>query len=155
MSANRKLLIVFHSQSGRTERLALACFQSVREFAEVEVRLRRAIDAATADLLWADGLMILTPENLGTAAGGIKDFLDRVYYPAERAGCVALPYALVVAAGNSGTGCGLQLERILKGMQTKKIQETLYVYGVPQVRDLERCREMALGFAAGLQIGIF
>ena len=151
----RHLLIIFHSQSGRAQQLAFSCLRGATQEPDVEVILRRAIDGNTKDILWADGIIFISPENFGSISGGVKEFLDRIYYPAEREECFAMPYALVVSAGNSGTGCELQIERILKGLQAKKIQETTIVYGDPEPEAINQCGDMALAFATGLVIGMF
>ena len=153
--SRRRLLIVFHTQSGRSEQLALAAFRGASSEGEVEVRLQRAIDASSADLLWANALLLVTPENFGTTAGGMKDLLDRIYYPCERAGLAALPYALIISAGNSGTGCDNQLSRILQAMRMKKVQETLLVLGNPREEDLAQAGELGMALAIGLAAGIF
>jgi multimeric flavodoxin WrbA len=153
---NKKhLLIVFHSQSGRSERLAFAAFSGAKSELDVETRLCRAIDADSADMLWADGLIIVTPENFGAASGGIKDFFDRIYYPLERAEYTPRPYALIISAGNDGSGCERQLERILIGLKGKKIQETTIVYGDPQQEQLLKCSDSGLAMASGLSMGIY
>ena len=106
------------------------------------------------DLLWADGLILGTPENFGYMSGAMKDFLDRVYYPCEglREG---LPYALVISAGNDGTGARSAIERIARGFPLKAVHDPIIIKGPPDHDDLQRCREMGLAFAAGLELGIF
>lgn len=151
----RRLLIVFHTQSGRGERLALAVFRGATSEGEVEVRLQRAVDASSADLLWANALLLVTPENFGAIAGGMKEFLDRVYYPCERAELAALPYAVIISAGNSGTGCDNQLSRILQAMRMKKVQETMLVLGDPTEEHLAQAGELGMALAIGLAAGIF
>lgn len=152
---SKHLLIVFHSQSGRAESLALAVYKGALREHDVKVKLCRAIDAQSADMLWADALLMVSPENFGAASGGIKDFLDRVYYPLERIGKQALPYALIISAGNDGSGCERQLERILKGMAAKKIQDSCIIYGQPAEADLDKVADAGEALAAGLALGIF
>ena len=45
------------------------------------MRLLAAPQAGPEDLLSADGYLFVTPENLATMAGLMKDFFDRCYYP--------------------------------------------------------------------------
>src|SRR3990167_979479 len=78
-----KLLIVYHSQSGHTEKMAHAVKQGAGEVEDVELRYLRASVAGLDDLLWCDGLILGTPENFGYMSGAVKDFLDRTYYPAQ------------------------------------------------------------------------
>ena len=63
------------------------------EIGGVETRMLRAADASPENLLWADAVILGTPENFGYMSGAMKDFLDRTYYPCE--GKVeSLPYAI-------------------------------------------------------------
>lgn len=75
----KHLLIVFHSQSGNTEKMARAVLAGARneDIDDVDVRMLGAFDAGVDDLLWANALILGTPENFGYMSGGMKDFLDR------------------------------------------------------------------------------
>ena len=101
----KKLLIVYHTQSGTTSQMADAVIRgaSSDDVDDVEVRVKSALDADADDLLWADGFILGTPENFGYMSGAMKYFLDRVYYPCENK-INGRPYALFVRAGNDGTG---------------------------------------------------
>lgn len=78
---NKKLLIIYHSQSGHTKALANAvrygAQNDVSEPPAVDVRMLMAADAGLDDLLWCDAV------NFGYMSGTLKDFFDRTYYPAE------------------------------------------------------------------------
>ena len=111
----KRVLIVHHSQTGHTTRLAVAVVEGVREEADIELRSLRAGDAMLEDLLWCDGLLLGTPENFGALSGMMKDFLDRTY-DAARGHVDGLPWAMFVSAGNDGTGAVRQLERISLGI---------------------------------------
>ena len=79
MSAARHLLIVYHTQSGSTSKMADAVVAGARhpDVDNVEVRVRSALDATANDLLWCDGFILGTPENFGYMSGAMKYFLDR------------------------------------------------------------------------------
>lgn len=149
----KHLLVVWSSQSGRTEALMRAACAGAAEFAdEVELRCIGALAAGLDDLLWADGLIVATPENFGYLSGAVKDFLDRTYYPAE--GKVdGLPYAMLVSAGNDGTGAVRALERIASGYRWKRICEPLIVRGEPDGAALAKCRELGAMLAVGIACG--
>ena len=98
-----KLLIVFYSRTGSTERLAIAAAEAARE-AGAEVRLRRAREVVpdsvidkvedwrrqadrmnalhpepeTDDTLWADAILFGTPCYFGAMATELKAFLDQL-----------------------------------------------------------------------------
>ncbi|MCG3169818.1 MAG: NAD(P)H dehydrogenase (quinone) [Pseudomonadales bacterium] len=151
----KKLLIVYHSQSGSTERLARSAAAGAREEEEgVELRLLRAAEAGAADLAWCDALLLATPENFGYAAGALKEFLDRTFYTAS-AHELNRAYALIISAGNDGSGAVRQLTRIVRGYPLREVAEPLIVRGEPSAADLERARETGHALAAGLQLGIF
>jgi len=60
-----KILIVYHSQTGKTEKMAHAVADGAKSIEGVEVILKKAADATLDDLLIADGLALGTPENFG------------------------------------------------------------------------------------------
>src|SRR5262249_4300612 len=152
----RNLLIVYHSQSGRTERLARAALDGTRDPAveNVDVRFLRATDAGPDDLLWAHGLLLGTPENFGYMSGAMKDFFDRTFYPVEGR-IQSLPYALFISAGNDGTGAVRAIRRIANGYPFKEVQEPIIVHGDPTDEAIEQCRELGLALAIGLEAGVF
>lgn len=169
--ATKHLLIVFHSQSGNTERLVHAAVEGAGEEREaVQTRVLRAAAADVADLHWADAVLFGTPENFGFMSGMLKDFFDRTYYRA-RGRIRTLPYAVLVSAGNDGTGAVRQIERIARGYPLRKIAEpVIATSGVTEEMrsadyegsrvsvtgaQLELARELGRTMAAGLAYGIF
>ena len=152
----KHLLIVYQSKTGNTQLLTDAVVRGAMncEVTAVEVRALRALEAGPEDLLWADALLLGTPENFGYLSGAVKDFLDRTFYEVE--GKLApLPYAMFVSAGNDGTGAVRAMERIANGYPFVAVQDPLIVRGAPQQRDLVQCEELGLALALGTQMGIF
>lgn len=151
----KHLLIVHHSQSGNTDALAAAIREGAGAFAdEVTLRSRRAFDATLDDLLWANGLLIGTPENFGYLSGAVKDFLDRTYYPAQGK-LNGLPWAMFVSCNNDGSGAVSALERIALGYGWNKVAEPVLVRGEVTEAGLAQCRELGQMLAAGLSCGLF
>lgn len=149
----KHLLVVFSSQTGRTAALIEAACAGAADWSdEVETRCRPALAATLDDLLWADGLIIGSPENFGYLSGAVKDFLDRTYYPAE--GKVdGLPYLMLVSAGNDGSGAVRALERIAAGYRWKRVAEPLIVRADPDDSARALARERGAMLAAGLALG--
>ncbi|MFA7553256.1 MAG: NAD(P)H-dependent oxidoreductase [Spongiibacteraceae bacterium] len=150
----KKLLIVYHSQSGATRKMAEAANAGALQEPEVEVRLLRAMEAGVDDLLWCDAVLFGTAEYLGYLSGGLKDFFDRTFYPAAPHQ-LNLSYAVFISAGNDGTGALRQLERIVKGYPLKCVSEPVIIVGEPSDQSLMRCEELGAAFAAGLSLGVF
>ena len=152
----KHLLIVYHSQSCRTEALAHAVWRgaSSDDIDNVEVRFKLAGDAGVYDLLWANALILGTPENFGYMAGAMKDFLDRTFYPVQ--GKVdGLPYAMFISAGNDGTGAVRAIRRIGNGYPLREVQDPIIIRGDPDGRALVSCEELGMAIAAGLELGVF
>jgi multimeric flavodoxin WrbA len=151
----KRLLMVYSTQSGRTHQLACAAFrgaQTLRD--EVDTRLQLALDSGVDDLMACDGLVIATPENFGYMSGAVKDFLDRTYYPCEGKR-IGLPYALLVSAGNDGSGAVRAIDRIAIGYGWKPVTEPLIVVGEPAETHLTACRELGEAMAMALSCGIY
>ena len=151
-----KLLIVYHSQSGTTSKMADAVIAGATDPAVegVDVRVREALDGSPEDLLWCDGFILGTPENFGYMSGALKVFLDRSFYAVvDRID--GKPYALFVRAGNDGTGAITSVQRILSGLNVREVQPPLLIAGEFDEARLEECRELGLTMAAGLEAGVF
>jgi multimeric flavodoxin WrbA len=149
----KKLLIVYHSQSASCENLCRAAWKSASEQDAVSIVVKRAFDANSTDLTTADGLLLLGAENSGYLAGGMKDFLDRVFYPVQGASLKAL--GLVISAGNDGRNAEREMLRISRGMPLKLIAEPCIIRGEPSESGLARCAELGAILAAGMEMGIF
>ena len=148
------LLIYAGHAGGRTHALVEAVKQGVADAGEdVELRALPALEAGVEDLLWANGLLIGTPEHFGYMAGAIKDFFDRTFYPVQGQ-ADGLPYALFVSAGNDGTGAVNSIDRIALGYRWQQCAEPLIVTGDPTADDLRRCAELGQTLAAGLAFGV-
>ena len=156
MSADKHLLIVYHSQSGSTSTMAQAVIRgaSSDDVDNVDVRARPALEADADDLLWCDAFILGTPENFGYMSGAMKYFLDRVFYPCEGK-LEGRPWALFVRAGNDGSGAIASVRRILSGLAVREVQEPLLVVGEFDDSRLDDCEELGLTMAAGLEAGVF
>ena len=150
-----RLLIVYSTQTGRTRQLVDAAIEGASELAdEVEIELRLALETGVDDLMACAGLLIGTPENFGYMSGAVKDFLDRTYYPCEGKR-IGLPYALLVSAGNDGSGAARAIERIATGYGWNAVAAPLVAIGDPTEAQLAQAREIGQLMAAGLSCGIF
>ncbi len=149
----RRLLVIYHTQTGNTQMMARAVEQGAREI-PVDVRTLMAANASAQDLLWCDGLLLGTPENFGYMSGAMKDFLDRTYYPLEGK-IQGLPYGIFISAGNDGSGALRSIQRIANGYPLKEVMDAVVSKGEVTGKVLEQCREMGMTMAAGLDAGIY
>ena len=110
----KRLLIISHSQSGRTQVMAESIWTGCKREPAVITRFLHPNEANLSDLLWANGLIFGTPENFGTMSGMLKDFFDRTFYPSEPYK-LNLPYLIFISSSNDGTGAVRDIRRIAKG----------------------------------------
>lgn len=150
----KHLLIVYHSQSGTNAQLAAAALRGARQEEGTETRLRRAVDADTQDLLWADGVLFGAAENFGCLAGGLTDFLARTFYPAQLQPRSWI-YGAFIGTGNDGRGAVKQLQRIALGYPMKEVVEPVILRGAIDQAALAKCEELGLTLAAGLALGVY
>ena len=112
----KTLLIVAHSPSKNTKKLAQAAFDGANHpDIDINVVLKSPQDTQPEDIMAADALLLGTTENLSYMAGLTKDFFDRCYYPVleHKQG---LPLALYIRAGFDGTGTKLAMKTIITGL---------------------------------------
>ncbi len=155
-SETRHLLIVFHTQGVKNEKMAQAVFDGASDnsIGAVAVRMLRAFDADAEDLLWADGLILGTPENFGYMSGALKDFFDRTFYACEGK-TEGLPYAIFIGCGNDGTGALNAIRRIAPGYRFREVAEPVVIRGELDESGLMACRELGMTLAAGLEMALF
>jgi multimeric flavodoxin WrbA len=171
--AEKRLLIVWWSDTGGTESLVQAAVRGATEARRqaesqsgLSVMACRCDLVATDALLHADALLFATPECLGSMAGPMKTFFDRSYYPAlDR--LTARPYAALICAGTDGHGAARQIERIATGWRLKSIAKPLIVLtgaqtpeaisAPKQITPAELARAAELGglLAAGTLLGVW
>ena len=149
-----KILIIYHSQTGNTKKMADAIAGGARSIEGVEVILKRASDATTEDLLSADGLAIGTPENSGYMSGMVKDFFDRTYYTTHEK-VFRKPFVVFISAGNDGTGALRAIERIALGYKFKTVFAPVIAKGKITQEILDQCFELGATIAGGCQMGIY
>ena len=150
------ILILYHSQTGNTERMAENVAKGAGSIKNVEAILKRASEATLKDLLECDGLAIGSPEYFGYMAGMIKDYFDRTYEDARgRKEIFKKPYVVFVSAGNDGTGALNSIERICIGYQLKKVYEPVLARGGLDRETLAKCQELGKTIAAGCEAGIY
>jgi len=153
MNTHKRLLIVHHTQSGSTKKMTDAIINGAKQ-ENIIIRSRSALKANSEDLLWADGLLLGTPENFGYMSGAMKHFLDEVFYDClERVN--GLPYAIYIKAGNDGTGAKNSIEKILSGLSLKKIQDPVIAIGSLTESVIKECEELGQLMAMGLKESIF
>jgi multimeric flavodoxin WrbA len=154
MQQPKELLIIYHSQSGNTERLAEAVERGARRVRGVAVRRLRAAKVTAQDFRTARCFVLCSPEYFGYMAGALKDVFDRTY-DEVREEVSGRAYAVVVCVGNDGTGALSSIERIILGYKLRRVQEPIVGRGELSATALEQCVNLGHTLAEGMDLGIY
>ena len=73
-----KVLVLYYSKDGNTEKMAKLVMEGVAQIAETEIRFKSIAEATRDDLLWCDGLALGSPTHLGTVASPMKKFWEEL-----------------------------------------------------------------------------
>lgn len=135
-----KILIVYHTLSGNTEKMAVAFAEGARSIQGTEVSLKRAFDASLEDLLACDAIAFGSADYFSYIAGALKDFFDRTFYPSL--GRVDWkPYAAFATGGRGGDTALAVLDRLCSSFKLKKAVEGISAFGAPSSDALAKCRD--------------
>ena len=73
-----KVLVLYHSESGNTAKIAQFVAEGVRSVENIELRFKTIDEADADDLRWCDGLALGSPTNLGTVSWRMKQWWDEL-----------------------------------------------------------------------------
>ena len=148
------MLLVYHSQSGTVESLVKSIAAALTDDNEIDVIIKRAVDCVAHDVSNANLLFLAASENCGLMSGGIKEFLDRVYYPLMDK-VEGMSYGLLISAGNDGSGAAREIGKYLDSLGMSKSVPPLILKGEFSLGTAKRADEFGLTLAAGLSVGMF
>ena len=137
-----KVLVIYHSQGGNTEKMAKAIGEGARHVKGTEVAAKKALDAGADDLLACDAIAVGSPDYFSYMAGGVKDFFDRVFYPTQGK-VTGKPCATFGSAGGPATVVLECLDKMcFSSMKFKKAADSVGISGRITEEALKECREL-------------
>jgi len=152
----KNVLIVYHTQTNNTKKLAEAVKKGVDDTEDIIGVFKKASEAVAEDIRRCNAIIICSPEYFGYMAGAIKDLFDRTYDELkDDKNIYKKPYAIVISAGNDGTGALNHIERICKGYRFKMVQKPIICKGAVTDEALKGCYELGRTVAEGVNAGIF
>lgn len=135
------VFVVYHSLGGNTRRMAEAVAEGARSVSGTEVTLKTGLEAGIDDILTCDAIALGSPDYFGYMAGGLKDFLDRTYYPSQ--GKVAgKPAGIFASAGGPPDTVLAVLEKALGWFELKRVTDPVGSSGGVSAAALSNCREL-------------
>lgn len=144
-----KVLVVYDSKSGNTEKMALAVAEGVKQVQGVDVAVEKADQTSLEDLQAADGIIMGSPTYYGQMSAKLKELIDKsTEIHGELEGKVG---AAFTSSGGTATGAETTLLSILQAMlihgmiiqgRSSNKHYGAAVVGTPKQDDLELCREL-------------
>jgi flavorubredoxin len=143
-----KVLIVYCSMSGNTKAAAEAIAEGAKT-AGAQVTLKESSAAQPNDLLECDAVALGSYDAFSYMGGGLKDFLDRVFYPTQ--GQVTdKPYSAFLTHGGGGRAIQ-SIESIAQSFKLKKVAEAVLIKGKPEGQGVADLRALGAKIAAAGQ----
>jgi len=149
MNDKVKVLIVYDSGTGNTEKMAYAVAEGARQVENAEVVIKRVDNATLRDLEWADATLVGSPTYYGQMSAKIKAFFDKsVEIHGKLEGKVG---AAFTSSGGTATGAETTLLSIIETMLIHgmivqgRAMDKHYgaaAVGSPNKEELKICREL-------------
>ena len=144
-----KILVVYDSSTGNTEKMAFAVAEGAKQVNEVEVVVKRVDQTSLDDLLNADGIIMGSPTYYGQMTAKLKALIDEsVEIHGKLEGKVG---AAFTSSGGTATGAETTLLSILEAMLIHgmivqgKAHNKHYgaaAVGSPNEKEIESCKEL-------------
>jgi flavorubredoxin len=140
-----KVLIVYCSMSGNTKAAAEAVAVGA-ERAGAEVVLKTGFEATPEDLTDCGAVALGSYDAFSYMGGGLKDFLDRAFYPTQGE-VTDKPYGAFVTHGGGGRAIDSILS-VAKSFKLKQAGDAVLVKGLPNAAATTQLEELGAKLAA-------
>jgi NAD(P)H dehydrogenase (quinone) len=144
-----KILIVYDSKTGNTDKMASAVAEGVKQVKGVEVVVTKVGKTSLDDLCDSDGIIMGSPTYYGEMSGKLKSFIDKsVKIHGKLKGKVG---AAFTSSGGTASGAETTLLSMLQAMLVHgmilqgRADHKHYgaaAVGSPSGRDIEDCKEL-------------
>ncbi|MEM2911545.1 MAG: flavodoxin domain-containing protein [Candidatus Bathyarchaeia archaeon] len=135
-----KILVIYDSRTGNTEKLAQAVANGAKKVSGVEVVLKKARDVTPKDLEEADAYAFGSPSHFSIMSGEMLTMFTNIY---PHRHTVAGKPACVFTTGTGGQVTALEnIDRILGTFNPKWIKPGMAVEGSPKAKDIEQAEKL-------------
>jgi len=144
-----KILVVYDSKTGHTEKMAFAVAAGAKKVKGVEVQVKKVAETSIKDLAEADGIILGSPTYYGLISGRLKTLIDKsVKVHGKLEGKVG---AAFTSSGGTASGAETTLlsivqallvhGMIVQGRANSKHYGAAAV-GAPNRKDLKSCTDL-------------
>jgi len=144
-----KILVVYDSRTGNTEKMALAIAEGAKQIKATKVLVKKVNQTSLEDLLEADGIIMGSPTYYGQMSAKLKALIDKsVKIHGKLEGKVG---AAFTSSGGTATGAETTLLSILQSMLVHgmvvqgRAHDKHYgaaAVGSPREKNLKSCKEL-------------
>ena len=140
-----KVLVVYCSMSGNTKAAAEAVAEGARD-AGAQVVVKTGFEAQPQDLLDCSAVALGSYDAFSYMGGGLKDFLDRAYYPTQTR-ITGKPYAAFLTHGGGGKAIQ-SIESIARSFKLDRVSDSVLVKGRPEGQAIVDLKALGAKLAA-------
>jgi len=144
-----KVLVVYDSKTGNTEKLAFAVGKGAEQVSDVAVAVKKVEHISPDDLLAADAVVMGSPTYFGQMSAKLKALIDESIKVHKKLG--GKVGAAFTSSGGTASGAETTLLSIVQAMLIHGMiisgnaagnHYGVAVSGAPKTQDLENCEEM-------------
>lgn len=139
-----KVLVVYCSMSGNTKAAAEAVAEGAKA-AGAKVQLKTGFEAKPEDLTGCDAVALGSYDAFSYMGGGLKDFLDRAFYPTQNS-VTDKPYAAFLTHGGGGKAI-TSIESVAQSFKLKKLADAVLVNGKPDAKAVANLKALGAKLA--------
>jgi flavorubredoxin len=140
-----KVLVVYCSMSGNTKAAAEAIAEGAKS-AGAQVVVKNGFEAQPEDLLECSAVALGSYDAFSYMGGGLKDFLDRAFYPTQKK-VANKPYAAFLTHGGGGKAIQ-SIESVAQSFKLKKAAEPVLAKGRPEGQAVADLKALGAKLAA-------
>ncbi len=137
------VLVIYHSDTGNTKKLAEHVAEGARSVKGTDARLVKAGEVDLDAAAEADGLAIGSPDYFSYVAGEVKAIFDKILYD-ER--FKEKPFAGFGTHGGGGKVLGV-LENLARAVKFKQVAPGVLTKGAPDSAGAEQARKLGQALA--------
>jgi len=144
-----KVLVIYDSRTGNTEKMAYAVAEGAKQVKQAEATVKKVDDVTLDDLLEADAILVGSPTYYGQMSAKIKELFDKsVEIHGKLEGKVG---AAFTSSGGTATGAETTLLSIIEAMLVHGMiiqgragnkHYGAAAVGKPNEKELKICREL-------------
>jgi NAD(P)H dehydrogenase (quinone) len=124
-----KVLIIYDSNSGNTERIAEAVMKGIEQISDITVEMKRTENIQTEDIIGADGYAFGSPSHFSIMSGKILSLLTNLYFIRDK--MAGKPMA-VFTTGTGGQVVALEnIDRIIGVFNPTFIKPGIVIETIP------------------------